>query len=135
MHPKKQLIDILTMKNILKSEEVMEFLFSLFVFSKLEFSMWWFPVLILAPDISMIGYLINPKAGAWCYNIAHHKGIALIIFALGVFSSNSLLELAGVILFAHSSMDRILGYGLKYSDSFHNTHLGRIGKSDKTKIN
>ena len=116
------------MKNILKSEEIGMFLFSIFVFSKMEFAWWWFPALILAPDISMIGYLINPKAGALCYNIAHHKGVALIIFALGFYLSNSHLQLAGIILFAHSSMDRILGYGLKYNDNFHNTHLGIIGK-------
>lgn len=39
-----------------------------------------------------------------------------------------LAELAGAILFAHSSLDRILGYGLKHFDSFRNTHLGTIGK-------
>jgi hypothetical protein len=31
-------------------------------------------------------------------------------------------------LFCHSSLDRVLGYGLKYPDAFQNTHLGRIGK-------
>jgi hypothetical protein len=39
------------------------------------------------------------------------------------------LALAGVIIFAHSSLDRALGYGLKFSDSFTNTHLGRIGRA------
>jgi hypothetical protein len=38
------------------------------------------------------------------------------------------LQLIGVILLGHSSLDRALGYGLKYEDSFQNTHLGRIGK-------
>jgi hypothetical protein len=36
------------------------------------------------------------------------------------------MQLAGVILFGHSSMDRIFGYGLKYSDSFQHTHLGML---------
>lgn len=35
--------------------------------------------------------------------------------------------LAGVILFAHASMDRIFGYGLKYADDFKHTHLQEIG--------
>jgi hypothetical protein len=39
------------------------------------------------------------------------------------------LQLAGIILFTHSSMDRVFGYGLKYPDSFNNTHLGPIGKA------
>ncbi|TAG51385.1 MAG: DUF4260 family protein, partial [Runella slithyformis] len=30
----------------------------------------------------------------------------------------------GIILFAHSAMDRIAGYGLKYEDAFKHTHLG-----------
>ena len=34
-----------------------------------------------------------------------------------------------IILFAHISMDRIFGYGLKFNDSFFNTHLGKIGKN------
>jgi hypothetical protein len=117
------------MKNILRSEEIAMFLFSIFIFSKMEFAWWWFAALLLAPDISMLGYLANPKIGAWTYNIAHHKGIALLVFALGIISNNAYLQLSGVILFAHSSMDRIMGYGLKYTDSFQNTHLGVIGKS------
>jgi hypothetical protein len=38
------------------------------------------------------------------------------------------LTLAGVILVAHTGIDRILGYGLKYPTSFQDTHLGRIGR-------
>jgi hypothetical protein len=117
------------MKNIIKSEEVIMFLFSIFIFSKLEFAWWWFPALILVPDISMIGYLINPKIGALGYNIAHHKGIALVVFTLGLILGTPYLQLTGVILFGHACMDRAFGYGLKYNDSFHNTHLGVIGKS------
>lgn len=32
-----------------------------------------------------------------------------------------------MIMFAHSSLDRCVGYGLKYGDGFQHTHLGRIG--------
>lgn len=117
------------MKNILKAEELGMLLFSIFIFSKMEFAWWWFPALIFAPDLSMIGYFVNPKAGAWSYNFIHHKGLALAVFAVGIFFSNPNIQLAGLILFAHSSMDRILGYGLKFNDSFNNTHLGMIGKS------
>ena len=38
------------------------------------------------------------------------------------------LQLAGIILFGHASFDRVLGYGLKYSDSLNKAHLGKIGK-------
>jgi len=36
--------------------------------------------------------------------------------------------IAGAVLVAHVGMDRAAGYGLKLSTSFHDTHLGRIGR-------
>jgi hypothetical protein len=51
-----------------------------------------------------------------------------LVYVLGAYFNNQLLQLIGLILFGHSSMDRALGYGLKYPDSFQNTHLGIIGK-------
>ena len=37
-----------------------------------------------------------------------------------------------LLLLAHTSMDRVMGYGLKHTDSFQHTHLGRIGAADGT---
>ncbi|WP_018620095.1 DUF4260 domain-containing protein [Spirosoma luteum] len=111
------------MKTLLKSEELIQFLGAIFLFSRLDFAWWWFPALILVPDISMIGYLINPAVGAVLYNIAHHKGLGIVIGLLGLMIGSQILILMGVILFAHSSMDRIMGYGLKYPDSFKHTSL------------
>lgn len=116
------------MKTSLKLEELAQFVFGIFLFTQLSFAWWWFLMLILAPDIGMIGYLINPKVGALLYNLFHHKGIALAILIVGVYYQMEYLELTGVILFAHSAMDRLFGYGLKYPDSFSNTHLGKVGK-------
>ncbi|MES2133338.1 MAG: DUF4260 domain-containing protein [Bacteroidota bacterium] len=117
------------MKNIIKLEELAMFLFGIYLFNQLHYSWWWFPALILLPDLSMMGYLVNQKIGGYFYNFAHHKAIALVAYIAGIYFHNSPLQLAGIILFAHSSMDRMFGYGLKYSDSFHNTHLGMIGKN------
>lgn len=119
------------MSTIIKIEELAMFLLSIYFFNLLPFHWWWFPALILVPDISMLGYLINAKVGAYSYNIFHHKGLAIFIGLIGVFLQNNIIQFAGIILFAHSSMDRIFGYGLKYFDNFHNTHLGIIGKSNK----
>ena len=116
------------MNNLLKLEELGQFLLSIILFAQLDYSWWIFPALILLPDLSMIGYLFNPKAGAWIYNFFHHKLIAIAVLILGFWLNNSLLSLVGVILFGHSSMDRFFGYGLKFNDNFHNTHLGWIGK-------
>lgn len=115
------------MKVSLKFEELFMFLLGIFLFSQLNLPWWWFLMLILTPDIGMLGYLVNSKTGAVVYNIFHHKGIAIILYLIGVFIEKESIVLAGVIIFSHAALDRFFGYGLKYPDSFHNTHLGTIG--------
>jgi Domain of unknown function (DUF4260) len=83
---------------------------------------------LLSPDIGMIGYTMGPRVGAVTYNLLHHKAIAVVVGVAGWYFGNDVVLLAALILYAHSSMDRALGYGLKYSDSFQHTHLGLIGK-------
>lgn len=34
-------------------------------------------LLLLGPDISMIGYAGGNKMGAFMYNLFHHKGVAI----------------------------------------------------------
>ena len=118
------------MTNILRIEEAAQFAACCYLFHLTTFAWWWFPALILAPDLSMIGYIINTKIGANTYNIAHRKAIALAVFAIGIFFFLPWMKLGGIILFAHRSMDRLLGYGLKYPDNFKHTHLGWIGKQN-----
>jgi len=89
---------------------------------------WAWPILFLSPDLSMVGYLLGPKVGAISYNIAHHKMTAAIVIALGWVLHNPSLLTAGLLLWGHSAFDRMLGYGLKYNDSFGHTHLGMVGK-------
>ena len=117
------------MKTLLKLEEVAQFSLSIVLFSQLPFAWWWFPALILVPDLSMLGYLINPKIGAYAYNLVHHKAFAIAIGILGLLMNSQPLLLTGILLFGHAAMDRMMGYGLKYPDSFEHTHLGRIGKT------
>ncbi|WP_424962588.1 DUF4260 domain-containing protein [Ekhidna sp.] len=114
------------MKNLIKLEELAMFLLSIYLFSLLDFAWWVFLLLILTPDIGMLGYLINPKVGAFTYNLFHHKGIALLILVFGWVAISEEILLTGIILFGHASMDRIFGYGLKFSDNFKHTHLGNL---------
>lgn len=114
------------MKTVIKLEEAFMFLLSIFLFGQLDFSWWWFPLLLFTPDLSMLGYLHNSKTGAITYNFIHHKGVGLVVYVLGFVLGLPVMQLAGVILFGHSSMDRIFGYGLKYFDSFQHTHLGML---------
>ncbi|GAA4454453.1 DUF4260 domain-containing protein [Nibrella saemangeumensis] len=114
------------MKTILQLEELAQFLVSIVLFSQLPFAWWWFPALILLPDIGMLGYLVNPRLGAYLYNLFHHKGIALLVGVMGLLMQQPGVMLAGVILLGHAAMDRTMGYGLKYTTSFKQTHLGTL---------
>jgi hypothetical protein len=118
------------MKNLLKLEELLLLGLSVFLFKGLDYAWWWYVLLFLTPDLSMIGYLLNPRFGSWTYNLVHHKGIAVALYVLGSLLKIPILQFAGTLLLGHSSFDRVFGYGLKYSDSFHNTHLGIIGNSN-----
>lgn len=116
------------MNTLLKLEELALFLLCIFLFGKLNFEWWWFPALLLLPDLGMLGYLVNPKTGAFTYNLVHHRLTASLIATYALTYGNEYWKLAAIILFAHISFDRLMGYGLKYNDSFNNTHLGVIGK-------
>lgn len=116
------------MKTIIKLEEGFMFLLSIYLFSLTDFRWYWFPVLALAPDIGMIGYVFNTRVGAITYNLFHHKGLAIAIYLTGISSGFPTIQLAGIILFGHASMDRLFGYGLKYPDSFKRTHLGSLDR-------
>jgi Domain of unknown function (DUF4260) len=88
----------------------------------------WFVILLLAPDISVAGYLRGPHAGAIAYNVAHNWAVGGLVLGLGLWMDVPGLALAGVLLVAHTGLDRALGYGLKYPTGFSDTHLGRIGR-------
>lgn len=117
------------MKTVLQLEYAALLLLGTIAFAATGCSWWWFLGLFFLPDLSMLGYIFSQKAGAWTYNLFHHLGLAVIVYFAGKYFSSTELELAGIILFSHSAFGRLLGYGLKYSDSFQNTHLGRIGKN------
>ena len=117
------------MKTLIKIEELFLVGLSFYLFANLHYAWWWFLILFFAPDLSMIGYLVNPKIGAFTYDFIHHKGTAIALFGIGSFLHFQWAQAAGLIILGHSSFDRILGYGLKYSDSFQHTHLGMIGRT------
>ena len=118
------------MKNLLKLEELSLLGLSLFLFSGLDYGWGWYALLFLTPDLSMVGYLANPRLGSWTYNLIHHKGLAVALYLLGYLFSTPWLMFAGTLLLGHSSFDRVFGYGLKYPDAFQNTHLGVIGRGN-----
>lgn len=117
------------MNTTLRLEEAAKFILSYYLSIQLGFSWWVFLAWLLVPDVSMIGYVFNTKVGAALYNLAHHQGLAVTIWLAGFLLGNLNLQFSGILLFGHSSMDRVFGYGLKFEDNFKHTHLGWIGGS------
>jgi hypothetical protein len=118
------------MKNILKLESVG--LFILFTGAYFHFySGTWglYLALFFIPDLSFAFYLITKKIGAIAYNVFHHQGGLVLLFLIGYFVKEDYIMKVALIFLAHSTFDRVAGYGLKYFDSFDHTHLGWIGKS------
>ncbi len=85
-----------------------------------------FAVLLLAPDLAMLGYLVNTRIGALVYNVAHHYAVPLVLIGAGLATGTEALLLIGLIWSTHISMDRTVGYGFKYPSAFKDTHLQRV---------
>ena len=91
-------------------------------------SWWLFALLILAPDLSMLGYLAGPRVGAVAYNALHILIAPLVLGIAGVLLVGPITTAVALIWIAHIAIDRALGYGLKLPTGFQDTHLGRIGR-------
>lgn len=113
---------------ILRAEALAIFLAGVTAYLAMNGQPLWLLPLLLAPDLSMIGYVGGPRLGAITYNAVHNLVTALGIVAIGWFAAIAPLALIGAILVAHVGMDRALGYGLKLPTDFRDTHLGRIGR-------
>ncbi|TPL89103.1 DUF4260 family protein [Mesorhizobium sp. B2-3-14] len=95
-------------------------------------SWWLFALLILAPDLSMLGYLGGPRVGAIAYNALHILIVPVLLLLAGHLAGSAVGSAVALIWIAHIAIDRALGYGLKLSTGFQDTHLGRIGRKSET---
>jgi hypothetical protein len=121
------------MKYLLQAESIVPFILSVVLLNLLPFQFaWWAWILIfLAPDISMAGYAFGNRVGAYTYNLFHHQLVAVVVYGAGFFLDQPYVELAGLVLLGHSSLDRFMGYGLKLEDGFKFTHLGAVGNKQE----
>lgn len=112
-----------------------------------EFDWWWLIVLFPLFDISLVGYMMNPRVGAITYNIVHSfAGPAILacvyVVTVGhtaadearVFTSDSLLLFTILVWIFHICVDRALGFGMKHVEGAGYTHLGKVGKTAKKKV-
>jgi hypothetical protein len=115
-------------KAILRLEGAAAFAAAIALYAHAGLSWPLFALLILAPDLAMLAYLIGPRAGAAVYNLVHTYALSIPLAVAGYWLASPIASALGLILVAHIGMDRMLGYGLKYASGFHDTHLGRIGR-------
>lgn len=119
-----------TMDFAIKVEEAAITAVSVYFLSKynLGLPVWVWVLLFFSPDLSMLGYLVSTRVGAFTYNLFHHRGVSLALLATGFLMHMDILITGGLLLVAHSSFDRMLGYGLKFPDDFKHTSSGWMGK-------
>ena len=88
---------------------------------------WWlFIALVLAPDLSMLGYLAGPATGSAVYDLAHTLVVPVAVATIGMLADADVAIQVGLVWVAHIGVDRALGYGLKYRTGFRDTHLQRV---------
>lgn len=101
---------------------------SFYFYYQIDYNWLVFVVSWFAIDLSMAGYIVNNRAGAYLYNTAHSLLVPAVLFIAGYAADNTAVVAAGLIFLAHIGLDRALGYGLKNEEGFTHTHLGMIGK-------
>jgi hypothetical protein len=117
----------LSMPRILLSLEGLAlFIGSIVLYAYYGGTWWLFLLLLLSPDLAMLGYLLNTRIGAMSYNAIHTTVLPFSLAIAALLLGWTLgLQLA-LIWLAHIGMDRTVGYGLKYSTNFKETHLNRV---------
>lgn len=90
---------------------------------------WWlYPLLLLVPDIFMLGYLANKRIGAFFYNVGHSYLAPALVVLLAWRAESKMGIALGIIWLGHIGWDRFFGYGLKYDSDFKHTHFGDLNK-------
>ncbi len=82
--------------------------------------------LVLAPDLSALGYRFGKTLGAYCYNLIHTTILPATLFIAGWLGNQPWAVQVALIWVIHIGVDRLFGFGLKYPTAFKDTHLARV---------
>jgi len=113
---------------ILRVEGVAILGLAVFLYARGDYGWLLFALLLLVPDMGLLGYAAGPRAGAMAYNAVHTAVGPAVLAAIGILAGSPRVVSVALVWFAHIGMDRSLGYGLKHTSGFRDTHLGRIGR-------
>jgi len=111
---------------LLHLEGAVVFVLALVAYWRIDGNWLLFVVLVLVPDIGMLGYVRDTRLGAATYNLFHTYAIPLLVAAAAVLTGAVLVQWLAVIWLAHIGIDRAMGFGLKYPTEFKDTHLARL---------
>ena len=111
----------------LRLEGATLFVGALIAYAETGLSWWLVAIVVLLPDLFMVGYLGGTRLGAVLYNVAHATPLPAVLAAVGWWQRWPSLIAVALVWLAHIGLDRLMGYGLKYGDHFQHTHLGWIG--------
>ncbi len=109
--------------SILRIEGLAAFSIALAAYFHLGFSWVALVLLILVPDVFMLGYLKDNSWGAIVYNIGHTYVTPLVLLALSHQIEFPVGSAFALIWIAHIGIDRALGFGLKRASGFKDTYL------------
>lgn len=113
-------------KRIVQSEYLAMLMSMIYLYYISGYSWWLFLALLFVPDISIVFYAINQNIGKIAYNIIHTYTVPLVILLLdALLLEHVFVRPLCIVWMAHLSMDRFIGYGLKY-DTFKETHLQKL---------
>jgi hypothetical protein len=113
----------------LRLEGLAVLILSILFYAHIGAAWWRFGLLLLTPDLAMAAYWLGARAGAQAYNIVHSYVGPIVLLCIALVVGLHQVWLPYVLIWtAHIGMDRSLGYGMKYPDSFESTHLGSLGR-------
>lgn len=115
-----------TNRYILRAEGLAVLLAAIALYAAYDGGLLTFLALLLVPDLVFLVYLVDKEAGVLAYNVVHNYILPLVVIGLGLTAGWTPGLLLGSIWLAHVGMDRMVGYGLKYSADGKDTHLQRI---------
>lgn len=111
---------------LLRTEGILFGAVAVGLYARTGTSWWLFVLLLLVPDLGMLGYLAGPRIGAATYNVTHTLVLPILVAVTGMWMQSSPALALALIWAAHIGLDRAFGYGLKYRTGFRDTHLQRV---------
>ena len=111
---------------LLRAEGVAVGVAAIALYFHADYPWWLLLALVLAPDLSMIGYLAGSTTGAAAYDAVHTYVLPVALAAVGLVVDADTAVQIGLIWLTHIGVDRAVGYGLKYPTHFKDTHLQRV---------